>query len=303
MDEGAEYDVGEEAFGTMTTPDVLFAADITTAENVEITFIPAEEHGNLQFRQWAQEAEIIQPAEFRRPIPDIAAEVVFEFEALGILMVDVGVGHSGLVGTVFIGECNVGNPAELSSEKGVEGEHRTERSVPVEETLGIEIEKEWVDGAVDDKNIIDRETGRLDATKGGTARVHNEGDYPLDLCGFEDFEADNRVLTPSDRKEKLIVLDKWGGGRTGVFRCCVGHLQCEESVRGVGDAVNIEKLTQAVPIELAPKGALFVVEVAARDFDEGGTGGFPVADEFNHPNVEHEVIQEMAGLVEGEEWP
>ena len=52
-DEGRQNDIGEESFGTLSAPNVLLAACVAAAENVEIFLLTAEEHGNLQLGERA----------------------------------------------------------------------------------------------------------------------------------------------------------------------------------------------------------------------------------------------------------
>ena len=58
--EGAEDDIGEEALGTMAAPDVLLATDIAAAEDGMILLEAAEEHCYLEFRERAEEGEVVE---------------------------------------------------------------------------------------------------------------------------------------------------------------------------------------------------------------------------------------------------
>ena len=57
--EGRENDVGKEAFGTLAAPRVGFAARVTAAEDGEVFFVLAENHGYLQLGQGSKKAVIV----------------------------------------------------------------------------------------------------------------------------------------------------------------------------------------------------------------------------------------------------
>ena len=100
VDEGREDDVGEEAFGAMSAPDVLLAPHIATFEDIEIFSVAREEHGYLQFGEGTQKTEIVYL--MRNGAANIGPEVVLKLQAFGILVVDRRAAHGALVGTVLV---------------------------------------------------------------------------------------------------------------------------------------------------------------------------------------------------------
>ena len=85
----AENSKGKEALGTFAAPDprVGFAADITALEDWVVFFMAREKFGDLEFVQRAKETKVFNGS-FQIAI-GIGVKVLFELEALGVLVVDL----------------------------------------------------------------------------------------------------------------------------------------------------------------------------------------------------------------------
>ncbi len=193
---------------------------------------------------------------------------------------------------------------------GVESQHCAERRVAIEISLNVKFQQFGVDGAADDKNFIYWKSSHASALDGGSAGVH---DQRADRFArpTQQFECDDAVLAPSDGDEVEV-----GGMRYEVrgflwFRVFGSDLRLHTSNlhKGLGrlaDAVGVEELAEAVPVEFAPEGDLIVGQAAAVDSNSGRAGAFPVAYQFNHADIEHQEIEvacreveERAALDEG----
>ena len=69
------------------------------------------------------------------------------------------------------------------------------------------------------------------------------------------------------------------------------------------DAVDVEELPQSVEVYFLPKANLAVGQRSALYCHLGRAEAFPITDEFNHADVEHQYVEDVLGLVEVEERP
>lgn len=147
INEWIKHDVNVETFCAVTAPAICFRADIAATEDFEVAWEFDEFLNDFVFINAAKEAEII---EFIRDIIcDVGAEIVFEIDALGILMVNGRTGNIALVGGSFIAQNDVGLVVEISDDDCCKSEAGREWNVAVVEALLVELEHSSVDGEVE----------------------------------------------------------------------------------------------------------------------------------------------------------
>ena len=288
LNEGRKDDVGEKALGTVSAPNVLLAAHVARTEHIVVGREAAEEHGYLKLGEGAQEREIVEAGA-------VGTEVVLELEAFAVLVVDRGAEDSAFVGRTLVAEGHIGDAAEDRSQMRVEGQHGAEGRVPVEVTFGVEVEERGVYGATDDEHLADGKAGLGGAFHRGTARIHDERTHSATGTAQE-LEGDDAVLAATDWDKVFIrVLNNM---ESVGFAACMLTVNLHIIVKGRSDAVGVEKLTEAMPVELAPEGYLCVGETAAEHLDRWRTGALPITHQLNHADIEDYGINVIAEIEE-----
>ena len=288
-----QYDVGEEALGTVNTPDVLFAAHIARTEDVVVLREAAEEHGNLQFAQGPQKTEIAK-------VRGIGAEVVLKLEALGVLVVHIRPCHRTFIGGVLVAEGHIGDATQHRRQPCVEGQHGREGRVSVEVALLIKFQQSGVDGAADNQHLFHRETSHTGTFHRSPAWVHNQRPYTL-AGAPQQFKSNDAVLAPADGhqvssevgRRRSELADEIVSSELRTLWYAVGsddNSELQERLRRFRYAVSVVELAEAVPIEFLPESHLRLREAAAKHTHRGRTGALPIADQFDHTDVEYQAV-------------
>ena len=117
------------------------AADVAAFEKSVVFFeavVTSENHTNLEFSEWSEEAKITDSR--AQELANIGIKIALKFVGFGILVVDFSAGDGGFVGTVFVRHDDVLLSGKIGDEVSGEGEQSTEGSVAVQKALAIEAE-------------------------------------------------------------------------------------------------------------------------------------------------------------------
>lgn len=239
-------------------------------------FVIGKNHTNLKFGKWAKKAEIMNFG--AQKLTSIAVEIVFEFIGFRILVIDFGAVDGGLISAAFVRHDDVFFVGEVSDEIGCEGEHGAEGGMSVQETFAIESDELWVDGAFGEDGGV---AASFNAGKIGLFRIEGKTGVVLRFCA-EQLKADTGVFAAADSDEVSGGLDFWDG--------CGGRFMLDdemnEFVLAGFDVVKIEELAKTIEIEFLEESKLFIGKEAGFDNEIRATGGFVIANRFDHAKVE-----------------
>ena len=207
-------------------------------------------------------------------------------------MVHIRPCHRTFIGRVFVAEGHIGDAAQHRRQTGVEGQHGREGRVSVEVALLVKFQQSGVDGAADNQHLIHRETGHTGTFHRSPARVHNQRPYTLSGAP-QQFKSNDAVLAPADGHQ---VSTEVGGRRSELADAIVSselrtlNSELHKRLLRFRYAVGVVELAEAVPIEFLPESHLRLREAAAKHTHRGRTGALPIADQFDHTDIEHQAV-------------
>ena len=219
-------------------------------------------------------------------------------------MVNIAAFHGAFVGGTLVAEGHIGDAAEGGGQAGVEGQHGAEGGVAVEVAFGVEVQERGVYLAADDEHLLQGEAGHTGTLARGAARIHNQRPDGLARTA-QQLERHHAVFAAANGDE--VGSGEWRvesgkiGCRTHTFHFPLFTFHLQKAFLAFCNAVGIEELAEAVPVELAPEGRLFVGECTAEHLDRWRAGTFPVAYQFYHADVEHHAVQHLGWNITGKE--
>ena len=301
-DERREDNVGEEALRAVTAPFVLLAADVAALEDRKILRVLRKPLGNLQLVERTQMAVIVVAV--AHPIVDVIAEIGLELQRFGILVVNVGARDGRLVRARLIRQSYIANAGDRAQQYRVEGQHCGEGRMSVEVTVRVEFQQFAVDFAMENQDLfLAVEASHAGAVEGRAARVDDERHHLARAT--EVLQRHNGILAPAYGNNhgisvlRLRVRERRRGG-------CAHRKDKVQKLQVVGlNAVLVHKLTQPIPVEFAPPPLLVLVQRIWLDEDGRTARALPVADQFDHPDMEDDAFQllEVEGVPVGRMFP
>ncbi len=156
----------------------------------------------------------------------------------------------------------------------------------VEVALGVELQQARMYGATYLEHLVGSETCNAGALGGGSARIYYQRTESRTGLA-QHLEGYHRVLATTDGDEVFIGIGVEINGAQGVV-AFADYLH-KILLRG-GDAVDVEKLSQAVEIELFPKLQLLLPHGEGFYHHFGRTNAFPIAYQLYHTHLEHQSV-------------
>ena len=133
VDEWIKHDVDVETFCAVAAPAVGFRADVAATENAEVAWEFDEFLDNLIFVYAAKQAEILDL--ITEVSGSIGTKIIFKFNALRVLMVDIRALHVALVCGGFVAQNDIRFVVEVGDDVASEGEAGREWNVAIIEAL------------------------------------------------------------------------------------------------------------------------------------------------------------------------
>ena len=227
-----------------------------------------------------------------RNLSDIILEILFEFVALRILMIDKGAPHRCLIGTGLIGKRNHPPSAQKRRSRRGKCHNRRKRGMSVQIPLPVQLQHIGIQ-CPPCPAVILRVVEDLNHFIDGAVIIDMIGH---DVLTAQRLQRHNRILAASHRNQKALVLRRILKRLPHALFLRRRTLDRKKLFLGNLDSIAVHELSEAVVVKLPPPCSLLPCKCSALDADLLRAGNLVIADRLGKSQLEDQLLQNLLRL-------